>query len=77
MGLHGKEDLIPGIPAENGNVQKRPRFFETVRHKIVQCFYVYNEVFGPPLQRAHELVGNNKINYNTHNVKLINVYGKE
>jgi len=37
MGLYGKEDLIPGIPAENENVQKRPRFFETVRHKIVQC----------------------------------------
>jgi len=47
MGPYGKEDLIPRIPAENENVQKRPRFFETVCHKVVQCCYAYNEVFGP------------------------------
>jgi hypothetical protein len=47
MGPYEKEDLIPGIPAENENVQKRTKFFETVRHKIVQRCHVYNEVFGP------------------------------
>jgi len=47
MGPYENEDMIPRIPAENGNVQKRPRFFETVRHKIVQRCYAYNEVFGP------------------------------
>lgn len=45
MGPYEKEDLISRIPAENENVKNRPRFFETVRHKIVQRCYVYSEVF--------------------------------
>jgi hypothetical protein len=74
MGPYEKEDLIPRIQAESENVKNTPRFFQRCAIKYCNAPLSAMKFLTPTSKSSYELVVNNKINYNTRNVKLINVY---